>query len=302
MFSLELAVLLHRALEARVEVLMQLQAEPGWHGDADRLHDVRVASRRVRAVLDLVQPDIYPGYRRQARKLRLLTRALGRTREMDVHMAILEDLGRRAPDLAGGAALEYLMEAIGRRQRKARLAMATALEGLCLKHLPRLLQVPSLPDPFRPGDLPGAVWACLEPWLDGAFPTPDLLDQDEPEALHALRIRIKRLRYALEILAAGFQVPPEPQLRHLRALQTALGDHHDLATLETFLARLHQGLEERGRTHLAAAAAAFLAHLGEERLIAFEQYHALAVGTGREAFLASLRQDLGLAATAAGAP
>ena len=302
MFCLELAVLLHRALEARVETLMQLMAEPGWQGDADGLHDVRVASRRVRAVLDLVQPDLYPGYRRQTRKLRMLTRALGRTREMDVHMAILEDLGRQVPDQAGGPVLEHLLEAIGHRQRKARRAMAATLEGLCLKHLPRLLQVPSLPDPFRPGDLAGAVWAGLEPWLEGAFPTPDLLDQDDPAALHALRIRIKRLRYALEILAAGFQSPPEAQLRHLRALQTALGDHHDRATLEAFLARLHQGLANRGRTRLAAGAASFLVHLGEERLIAFEQYRALAVGLAREAFLASLRQDLGLAAAGAGAP
>jgi CHAD domain-containing protein len=302
MFCLELAVLLHRALEARVEALMQLLTGPGWQEDPDRLHDVRVASRRLRAVLDLVEPDIYPGHRRHARRLRRLTRALGRTRELDVHLGIVEDLARRVPDLDGGPALEHLLEVVGRRQRRARRAMAATLEGLCLKRLPRLLQVPSLPDPFRAGDLPPAVWSCLEPWLDGAFPPPDLLDRDEPAALHALRIRVKRLRYALEVLGVGFQSFPETQLRQLRALQTALGYHHDLATLEAFLARHRRGLEERGRVHLAAGAASLLVHLGEERQIAFEQYRALAVGTDRGAFLAVLRQDLGLAEAGAGAP
>lgn len=302
MFCLELAVLLHRALEARVGALMNLLADPRWQADPDGLHDVRVATRRVRAVLDLVQPDIYPGHKRQARRLRQLTRALGRTREMDVHMAILEDLGRQVRQSAGAAALEHLLEAIGRHQRKARKAMAGTLERLDLKHLPHLLEVPSLPDPFRTGDLAGSIWSALEPWLEGAFPAPALLDQDDPGALHALRIRVKRLRYALEVLAAGFPVQPEAQLKHLRALQTALGEHHDRATLEAFLERLHRGLADRGRTLLAAGAQAFRVHVGEERLIAFEQYRALAVGAGRDGFVAGLRRDLGLEPAGNGAP
>jgi CHAD domain-containing protein len=294
MFSLELAVLLHRALESRVETLMHLLSAPGWQEDPDALHDVRVASRRVRAVLDLVEPDLYPGLKGQARKLRRLTRALALTREQDVHMAILGELGRRVPELSGSPALEYLLEEIGRRLGKARRAMARDLECLDWKHLPRLLQVPSLPDPFRPGDLAGAVWACLEPWLDAAFPTETLLDRDDAPELHALRIRVKRLRYALEVLGPGFPVPPEAQLKHLRDLQTALGDHHDRATLQAFLIRLRQGLAERGRVHLAAGAGAFLDHLGEERLIAFEQFRALGLCQTREAFIAGLRRSLGL--------
>ncbi len=34
-------------------------------------------------------------------------------------------------------------------------------------------------------------------------------------------------------------------------MQTALGDHHDRATLEDLLGDLHQGLAERGRPALA---------------------------------------------------
>lgn len=294
MHCLEFSVLLHRALEDRVVTIMNSLAVAGWQEDPDGLHEVRVASRRLRAVLDLVDPGLYPGFKRQSRKLKRLTRALGRTRELDVHMAILEETARIVPALAGRAGLEHALELIGRRQRKARRAMAGALARLSLKQLPQLLLVPSLPDPFRPGDLPGAIWNGLAPCLEGAFPAQPLLDLEDVRALHALRIRVKRLRYALEVLALGFKVPPEAQLRHLRAVQTALGNHHDRVTLEALLTGLHQGLEARSRPVLAAGTRDLLIHLGEDRMIAFEQFRALALATSKADFIDGLRHDLGL--------
>jgi CHAD domain-containing protein len=294
MYCLELSILLHRALEGRVDTLMNGLDVDGWQGDPEGLHEVRVASRRVRAVLDLVEPGLYPGFKRQSRKLKTLTRALGRTREMDVHIAILEEAGRRVPGLAACPGMEHALEVIEARRRKARKGMARGLARLSLRRLPHLLQVPSLPDPFREGDLAGAIWNCLEPWLEDAFPAAALLDQEDARALHALRIRVKRLRYALEVLGPGFKTPPEPQLRHLRALQTALGEHHDRATLADLLTDLHQGLSERRRPALAAGTLEVLAHLEEDRLIAFEQFRALGVGTPKQNFIHGLRRDLGL--------
>jgi len=302
MHCLELSVLLHRALEDRVGKLMSELSTPEWQEDPEGLHAVRVASRRARAVLDLVEPGLYPGFKRQGRKLRALTRALGRTREMDVHIAILEEMGLLAPELGGSAGMEHALEAIERRRRRARRTMARELAPLNLKHLPQLLAVPSLPDPFRMGDPAGAIWSCLEPWLEGAFPGGTLLDQEDARALHALRIRVKRLRYTLEVLAPGFGTAPEAQLKHLRAVQTALGNHHDRATLEALLTGLLRGLEARGRAVLGAGVLDLLAQLGEERLIAFEHFRALAVRTPEEGFIRTLRHDLGLEPGGAEAP
>jgi CHAD domain-containing protein len=294
MYCAELSILLHRALEARMEILMNNLSVADWQGQPDDLHEVRVASRRVRAVLDLVEPGLYPGFKRQGRKLKGLTRALGRSREMDVHIAILEDLGRQAPGLASGSAMEHALEVIEEHRRKALKSMARDLAELNLKHLPQLLEVPSLPDPFRAGDLLGAVWDCLEPSLQVAFPAAALLDQEDARALHLLRIRVKRLRYTLEVLGAAFPTPPERQLGHLKALQTALGDHHDRAMLQDHLDDLYRGLETRNRPVLAAGTLEILAQLGEERLIAFEQFRALAVAMPKDQFIDSLRRDLGL--------
>jgi CHAD domain-containing protein len=295
MYSVELSVLLHRALEARVGALLDRLAVEHWEQEPEALHQVRVASRRMRAVLDLVDRELYPSYDRQARKVRKLTRALSRTRELDVHASLLEGLRPRLAGPGGGAALEHALEHLGHRARKARSSMLKDLKRLSLKGLPQLLEVPVMSNPFAPGNLELGTWTCLEPWLEGVLTAiPGLLDQEDAPALHALRIRVKRLRYSLEVLAPAFPANPEAQLNHLRGLQKALGGHHDLATLETFLQELHQGLLERARPVLAKGIRELIVLLCEERLCAFEQFRALAMGTPGEALRASLKRDLGL--------
>jgi CHAD domain-containing protein len=293
MYCVELSVLLHRALESRVAVLQDRLAVPDWPADPETLHQVRVASRRVRAVLDLVDPQLYPAYDRQTKKLRRLTRALGQPREMDVHEILLESLRPRLEQVSAGPCLEHVLERFGVGQRRIRAEMIRELGDLSLKHLDDLLRVPVLANPFTSGDLAAGVWECLAPWVERAFrPMPALLDQEDEAALHGLRIDLKRLRYALEILAPAFGEDPADPLRLLKGLQKALGDHHDLATLAARVQELHQGLEERNRMALATGTRAILALVAEERQCAFEQFRVLAMGTSLEGFEDGLKRLL----------
>ena len=295
MYSVELSTLLHHALVARLGALLEGLGVEKWPGDPDNLHAVRVASRRVRAVLDLVDRGLYPAYAQQSRQLRRLTRALGRTREMDVHAALLEALRPRLAQPEHLCALEHAQERLRVQGREARARMRMDLDRLSLKRLPQLLEVPRLTHPFAPGDLGSGVWACLEPWVEAAFlPLSGLLEQEDEAALHRLRIRLKRLRYALETLASAFAVEPEGELLHLKALQRALGNHHDLATLATGLETLHRDLTKHERPALADGIRKLLALLLEERLCAFEQFRAQALGGSRETFRAALKRNLGL--------
>jgi CHAD domain-containing protein len=295
MHAVELCILLHRALESRVDHLVGLLAIPGWQEDPEQLHQVRIASRRARSALDLVRPDLYPGYKRQARSLRDLTSALGATRELDVHARDLEAFAGKVPGLATGSALEHALEALEVRRAKARKKMARGLAGRPCKRLPDLLKVPSLPDPFLPGDLSSDVWECLEPPFEAALsPLPGLLEREDPEALHCARIRLKRFRYTLEVLGAAFPAPPSDLLQRLRGIQTALGDHHDLALLETLLQDLHEGLHQRGRATLASGMLEVLAYVGEARLGAFERFRRAVLKTPLDGLRTSLRLGLGL--------
>jgi CHAD domain-containing protein len=76
--------------------------------DIERLHDMRVATRRLRAALEIFEP-CFPGaqYREALREVKAVADALGERRDADVTIAALErfagDLA--APDRPGVASL-----------------------------------------------------------------------------------------------------------------------------------------------------------------------------------------------------
>ena len=218
MYSVELSVLLHRALQTRMTLLQEKLAIPDWQEDPEGLHQVRVGSRRVRAVLDLVDRGLYPAYDRQTRKLRKLTRALGLPREMDVHESLLEALRPRLGEGSPMAALEHAQERFGSAQRKARAEMLKELDQLSLKHLDQLLEVPNLTNPFAVGDLGTGAWECLTPWMERAFlPMPALLDEEDPEVVSHLVEVINRIR-PVDILA----------IHEMRTLRSGRYTHVDI--------------------------------------------------------------------------
>ena len=195
---------------------------------------------------------------------------------MDVHVATLESLQDRHPDPLRGVTAEHLLELLERKRRKARETMNRELERISLKDLDRLRVAPSLPDPLVMAELPHAVWNCLEPWIRAVEdPLPPLLHQENASGLHQLRIQVKRLRYTLEILESAFPTALEDWLQRLKALQTALGQHHDHAVLEAFLWEVHAVLATRQRTALASGVLDLLGIVAEERRAHFKHFSAL---------------------------
>ena len=71
---------------------------------------------------------------------------------------------------------------------------------------------------------------------------PAVLDPDEVEALHDMRIAAKRLRYVLELTAPVFGAEAQRGSREARKLQDLLGEIHDcdvmLPRVEDHIARL----------------------------------------------------------------
>lgn len=295
MHPAELAILLHRALEVRLAGLQALLAPAHWTEDMEQLHQVRVSARRLGAVLDLVDPEAYPGHKARRRALKGLVDVLGLTRELDVHADDLKTRLRAAPDPARAAALEHLLEGLDRARAKARRAMRRELERLRLPDLQRLLDVPALHDPFQRTSLQAAAWTCLEPRAETALGTlAALADQEDPPALHKARVRIKKLRYALEALEGAFAVAPEAVLKELRALQTILGEHHDLAALEALLWEAEGELRTRDRATLLGGVLELLGEVAEARRAAFDRFRTLTHGQGPAAFAAAVRPALGL--------
>ncbi len=295
MHPAELSILLHRALEVRLARLQELLDAPDWAEDEEQLHQVRVSARRLGAVLDLVDAEVYPGHKGQRRALKGLVDTLGLPRELDVHAGHLRNQLLQAATPAQAAVFEHLLEQVDRGRAKARRAMQKELDRLRLPDLRRLLEVPALQNPFQSTSLQEAAWSCLEARAEAALgELPNLCAHEDPSALHKTRVRIKKLRYAIEALEAAFAEPPEAVLKNLRSLQTVLGDHHDLAALEALLWEAEAGLRLRGRSTLAAGVLDLLGGVAETRRTLYGRFVELADAQGPAAFSRAVRPALGL--------
>jgi CHAD domain-containing protein len=108
--------------------------------DVERVHDMRVATRRLRAALEVFEP-CFPRkrHRKALRKVKALADALGERRDADVEIALLEDL----VDEVGGTdrdAVLALIAGLRARQREANEALAPYVARKRLKKLRRRLK------------------------------------------------------------------------------------------------------------------------------------------------------------------
>lgn len=97
-------------------------------GDIERVHAMRVASRRLRAVLEIFAP-CFPrsAYRDVLRDVKLLADALGERRDPDVHLDALERFAGAVGD-AERPGIELLIARVRTEQDEGNATLAAALE------------------------------------------------------------------------------------------------------------------------------------------------------------------------------
>lgn len=107
--------------------------------DAERVHDMRVATRRLRAALEIFE-DCFPRkrHRKALKKAKALASALGERRDADVEIELLEGL---AGEVAAEdrQALGELIEGLRAQQRQANDDLAPFVAAKRLKKLHRRL-------------------------------------------------------------------------------------------------------------------------------------------------------------------
>jgi CHAD domain-containing protein len=122
-------------VETRSQELVDLAGGVLDVDDIERVHDMRVATRRLRAVLEIFGPALPKRERRAAlREVKALADALGGRRDADVAIAKLEELAGEvsAEDRVG---IESLVESLRARQKDANEHLATALASVEEGHL-----------------------------------------------------------------------------------------------------------------------------------------------------------------------
>jgi CHAD domain-containing protein len=107
--------------------------------DVERVHDMRVATRRLRAALEVFEPCFpHKRHRKALKRVKALADALGERRDVDVEIERLEGL-------AGGVSsddrelLAALIEGLRARQRRANDDLVPYVSAKRLKKLRRRL-------------------------------------------------------------------------------------------------------------------------------------------------------------------
>ncbi len=104
-------------------------------GEIERVHDMRVATRRLRAALEVFKPCFPADELKGAlREVKAIADALGERRDRDVTIATLEDFGRElaAPDRPG---IESLVTKLRSEQAEANEDLAGFVDSARLEAL-----------------------------------------------------------------------------------------------------------------------------------------------------------------------
>lgn len=206
-------------------------------GEPDGVHQARVASRRIREILPLIETweladeEASHRHRRRGKDVRRVAAGLGAVRELDVTLGLLSAAAVRhgwqaavvADVLAGLEAdrvgrLADLVEAVDRvgpraflrdlrRAGSGKAPPSTALE-LAMKTR-RQARAAALADTLR---VLGTLYV--------------------PDRLHAVRLAAKKLRYSLETQRTVRRAAVARDIRTLTAMQEQLGRLHDLQILQ----------------------------------------------------------------------
>jgi CHAD domain-containing protein len=250
-----------RLLAARSLHVFLAQWPLALAGEAEAIHQARVATRRVREVLPLVATR--PGerdVRRLRRAFRDLGRALGPSRELDVSLAILE---RMAATGTGWTDPVRATRALVRHER-ARAAVVLADTGATIDVAVIGEQVLALAARINSAD---AMTRAAQRAADRLAARALAIDHAALRAgrvyasgpLHGVRISLKQFRYALEVAAFVGRFRLGATLRRLKQLQDVLGDMHDLQILSAHVRDAGAGVAAIRRPGVAR----FADHLDE---------------------------------------
>jgi len=204
--------------------------------DIEHVHQMRVASRRMRNGLNLFK-DCLPQNKAKAwrKEIRTITKALGNARDLDIQIDLLnrcctESLEDRykpgynrlllrlrqqrsiAQEKVNQTLVNLQEEGTLDRMQKFLSAMTAGLENLYL-YTPSLYQ---------------QAYDSISNHLTEFLSYEEFIhDPENMTELHAMRIAGKHLRYTLEIFAPIYGNALDPHIRAMKNVQDLLGEIHD---------------------------------------------------------------------------
>ncbi len=274
-----------KVLGYHFEQMLKHEAGTRLGEDIEELHDMRVATRRMRAAFRTFGDSFEPqSIAEIVRGLKKTAAVLGNVRDMDVFIEKFTAYQQALPD-EEQADLEPLIEYCQRRRDKERVVLLDYLDSKPYrqfkKQFNKFVSTPGKgakpiptnePIPYQLRHVtPVLIYTsyeqvqAYEPLLEGA-----------PVALlHQLRISFKRLRYTVENFRELLGDEGQVIIREIKALQEHLGDLNDAAFASGFVEQFldkwgkhRRKLTSAGKTKPAAVERFLVNKRAEEHLLA----------------------------------
>lgn len=222
-----------------------LHHEPGTRlgEDPEELHDMRVASRRMRATMRTFAQMLPKRAERIEKELKWIAGELGAVRDLDVQIEQFTQWQNITAEIDRDA-LQIVIDLLAHRRVAARKRMLTTLES---RRYERLIAA------CTSVLLAGAPRRASAARLHVLIVAPDViagryrkvskaakpLETSSPaKDYHRLRIRCKRLRYTLELFVDLYGKPAQEFIQLMKALQDVLGQYQDAIVAGTHLREL----------------------------------------------------------------
>lgn len=222
--------------------------------DPDAVHDMRVATRRLRSTLGTFRKflgDIDP----LRDELRWIAALLGDVRDGDVLAdELIEEISHTAADLVPGPVTRRIRRRLARDVSHARSELQAALTSR--RYFAMLDELDQFIDATAPDLTDKAMrkraskrLARADLSVEMALRSDLVAPSDERDhALHEARKDYKKARYAVEALTPLHEKPAKRLVSRLKALQDLLGEHQDAVVAALLLRELGEQAHASGES------------------------------------------------------
>jgi len=220
-----------------LQFVRMISHEPGTRlgADAEELHDMRVATRRMRVAFEVFEPFFKrKAIKPYAKGLRGTARALGRVRDLDV---FLDKLSAYLESVSENERPEYqiLLSQWREKHKKARLKMLAFLDSdqyqIFTQQFCQFLNTPGEGSRQPKTTQPDQVRELAQRMIYERLAVVRSYEQDLGNAaikeLHTLRIELKKLRYTVEFFRDVLGPESKEVINNIKILQDHLGNLND---------------------------------------------------------------------------
>jgi CHAD domain-containing protein len=243
------------------------QVPAAQKGEAEPVHQVRVAARRLRSAVRL-----FAGYISAIKpkeidaRLKWLGQQAGAVRDLDVLEALMQEGAKKLdPEIAKD--LEPLFEEIRLRRAKAAENLAKSLASRRYTALVARLSAPIAINTRGDAAFGSVAAELFAPMLKSVMRAGEKMHEKPTAAeLHRLRKRAKGSRYALETMLAIDRKQLGGVLKSLEDLQDLVGGYHDAVVAIAWIKEFVGARELPANVAFACGALAHALHRDERKL------------------------------------